>query len=71
MEAALAVFARLNVMAKVAKCLLLLGRYNDCVRLASSSRFGVPTMEEIKTMARTLGRERDLEEFIASQPSYL
>lgn len=65
---ALAIFARLHVIGKIVKCLLLQERYSDCVRLASSGHFGVPTIEEMKAMARTLGRGTALEEFIASQP---
>lgn len=63
---ALAVFARLQVIKKLVKCLLILERYSECVTLSRSGHFGAPTMEEIKAMARTVGRGDDFEAFLAN-----
>ena len=63
---ALAIFARLQIIKKLVKCLLILERYSECVALSSSGHFGAPTIEEVKAMARSVNREDGLAAFLAN-----
>lgn len=65
---ALAVFARIQVLRKMVKCLLLLRRFAECMMLSSSQHYGAPNIDELKTMASSLGILQELEDFLLNPP---